>query len=416
MIVKKPKGTHDILPDEIYKWQYIEKKYFDICKRFGYKEIRLPVFEHTELFQRGVGSTTDIVQKEMYTFLDKGNRSITLRPEGTAGVARSFIENGMNVMPQPVKLCYNITAYRYENVQKGRYREFHQLGLEAFGVDNANLDVEVISLLNLFLKEVGLKKYSLSINSIGCPNCRKAYNEKLREYLATKLDNLCALCKDRYQKNPLRILDCKNEKCNEITKDAPLLADCLCEECNTHFENVKKGLENLGINYTVDKKIVRGLDYYTKTVFEFVSNEIGAQSAVCGGGRYDGLIEECGGKKTPGIGFAVGLERLLLLLESQNVNIEDDNITDLYIASIDNTREYVEKLVYDLRCNGINVSYDLSDKSLKAQMKYADKIKARYTIVIGENELNTKKCEIKDMITGEKREINLKDIINELAK
>ena len=416
MIVKKPKGTHDILPDEIHKWQYIEKKYFDICKRFGYKEIRLPVFEHTELFQRGVGSTTDIVQKEMYTFLDKGNRSITLRPEGTAGVARSFIENGMNVMPQPIKLCYNIIAYRYENVQKGRYREFRQLGLEAFGVENANLDVEVISLLNLFLQEVGLKNCSLSINSIGCPTCRKEYNEKLKEFLAPKLENMCALCQDRFNKNPLRILDCKNEKCSEITKDVPLLADCLCEECNEHFEKVKKGLENLGISYNIDKKIVRGLDYYTKTVFEFVSNEIGAQSAVCGGGRYDGLIEECGGKPTPGIGFAVGLERLLLLLESQNVEIKDDNITDIYIASIDNTREYVEKLVYKLRCNKINASYDVSEKSLKAQMKYADKINAKYTVVIGENEINTNKCEIKDMATGEKREINLNDIINELAK
>lgn len=414
MIIKKPKGTRDILPDEIHKWKYIEQKYFDICKRFGYKEIRLPVFEHTELFQRGVGSTTDIVQKEMYTFLDKGQRSITLRPEGTAGVARSFIENGMNILPQPVKLCYNITAYRYENVQKGRYREFHQLGLEAFGASGSEIDVEIISLLNLFLTDVGLKDFSLSINSIGCPTCRKAYNEKLKEFLRPNLEGLCPLCQDRFSKNPLRILDCKNEKCNEITKDAPLLADCLCEECNTHFEEVKKGLQNLEISYTVDKRIVRGLDYYTKTVFEFVSNSIGAQSAVCGGGRYDGLISECGGKPTSGIGFAIGQERLLMLLECQNVDIKYTDVVDLYIASIDDTKSYVQKLAYELRCNGASVSYDLLDKSLKGQMKYADKINAKFTIVIGENETTTNRVVLKNMENGDKKEIQLKDIIKEL--
>lgn len=414
MIIKKPKGTHDILPGEIHKWRYMEQKYFDICRRFGYREIRLPVFEHTELFQRGVGDTTDIVQKEMYTFKDKGDRSITLRPEGTAGVARSFIENGMSELPKPVKLCYDITAYRYENVQKGRYREFHQLGLEAFGANGPDIDVEVIALLNLYLVELGLKNISLSINSIGCPNCRREYNKKLKDYLAPRIDELCTLCRDRFERNPLRIIDCKNEKCNEVTKEVPLLADCLCDECSLHFEKLQEGLKSLRIEYNINKRIVRGLDYYTKTVFEFEAGDIGAKSAVCGGGRYDGLIEECGGKPTPGVGFAIGMERLLLLMDNQNIEIPDDDVIDLYVASIDDTREYVQKLVHDLRCNGVNVSYDLMNRSLKAQMKYADKINAKYTVVIGENEMATNRCVIKNMNNGEKKEVDLDKLFHNI--
>ena len=416
MIIRKPKGTKDILPDEVYKWRYIENKYFDICNRFGYKEIRLPIFEHTELFERGVGGTTDIVQKEMYTFLDKGNRSLTLRPEGTAGVARSFIENSMGSGVMPVKLWYNITAYRYENVQKGRYREFHQLGLEAFGESGAAIDVEVIALLNLFLKEVGLKDFSLNINSIGCPKCRTEYNKKLKEFLAPRLDGMCELCKDRFSKNPLRILDCKNDVCGELVKGAPLLADCLCEECESHFEELKKGLDDLGISYNIDKGIVRGLDYYTKTVFEFISNDIGAQGAVCGGGRYDGLIEECGGKSTPGVGFAVGVERLLMLLEHQGVEILDTDVIDLYIGCVDDKRDVVKKIANELRTSGVSVSYDLSNRSLKAQMKYADKIKAKYSVVIGENEITSGVCVLKNMQDGNKKEIQLNNLKEELEE
>ena len=413
-MIKKPKGTKDILPDEIYKWRYIEKKYFDVCRRFGYKEIRLPVFEHTELFVRGVGNTTDIVQKEMYTFLDKGNRSLTLRPEGTAGVARSFIENSMGSGVMPVKLCYNITAYRYENVQKGRYREFHQLGVEAFGEESSAIDVEVIALLDLFLKEIGLRDFSLNINSIGCPSCRKEYNKKLKEFLSTKLEYMCELCKDRFSKNPLRILDCKNDKCRELIKDAPFLVDCLCDECREHFEGLKKGLDNLGISYNLDKGIVRGLDYYTKTVFEFISNDIGAQGAICGGGRYDGLIEECGGKSTPGVGFAVGVERLLLLLENQGIEILDKDVIDIYIAAVDNKKDEVSKIVNELRCSGVSASYDLSNRSLRAQMKYADKIKARYSTVIGENETTSGICQLKNMENGKIKEVKLNNLKDEL--
>ena len=416
MIIKKPKGTKDILPDEVYKWKYIEGRFFDVCRRFGYKEIRLPVFEHTELFTRGVGDTTDIVQKEMYTFLDKGNRSLTLRPEGTAGVARSFIENSMGSKVMPVKLCYNITAYRYENVQKGRYREFHQLGVEAFGEESSLIDVEVIALLNLFLKEAGRKNISLNINSIGCPKCRMEYNKKLKEFLLPKLDQMCGLCKDRFSKNPLRILDCKNDKCMELVKGAPFLLDCLCDECNSHFESLKSGLDNLKISYNIDKGIVRGLDYYTKTVFEFISNDIGAKGAVCGGGRYDGLIEQCGGKKTPGVGFAVGVERLLLLLEHQGVDILDEDEIDIYIASVDDKRDVVQRLANELRCNGISSSYDLSNRSLKAQMKYADKIKAKYSTVIGENETTSGICVLKNMENGNKKEVKLENLRDELEE
>lgn len=411
-MIKRPKGTHDILPGEVHKWRYVEQKYFDICGRFGYREIRLPVFEYTELFQRGVGDTTDIVQKEMYTFKDKGGRSITLRPEGTAGVARSFIENGMSELPKPVKLCYNITAYRYENVQKGRYREFHQLGLEAFGASGPDIDVEVIALLNLYLSELGLKNISLSINSIGCPNCRREYNKKLKEYLAPKLGELCGLCKDRFDRNPLRVLDCKNEKCSEVAREVPLLADCLCEECRIHFEKLQQGLKNLGIAYNVNKRIVRGLDYYTKTVFEFEAGDIGAKSAVCGGGRYDGLIEECGGKPTYGVGFAIGVERLLLLMGNQNIQVPNEDAVDLYVASMDDTRDYVQKLVHELRCFGISASCDLMNKSLKAQMKYADKINANYSVVVGADEVVANKCVLKDMHSGERKEIDLNKLFH----
>ena len=415
MLIKALKGTKDILPSEVYKWQYIEKKISELCDNFGYKEIRLPVFERTELFQRGVGDTTDIVQKEMYTFEDKGGRSLTLRPEGTAGVVRSYIEHGMASLAMPVKLYYNITAYRYENVQAGRYREFHQFGVECFGSKGPLVDVEIISMLSMFLDRLGIKNVELNINSIGCPECRGEYNKKLLEYFKPNLDNLCTTCKNRYERNPLRIIDCKEEKCKVYTKGAPALVDNLCDECKEHFEGLKEGLENLGIKYNIDKNIVRGLDYYTKTVFEFVSNNIGAQGTVCGGGRYDGLINECGGPDTPGIGFAIGIERLLMVMENQGIEIPKPKAIDVYIATIgEKAQKYAQNLVYKIRQEGFSAETDLMDRSVKAQMKYADKLGAVYSLVIGDNEVESNKAVLKNMLTGETKDISLDTLIERL--
>lgn len=415
MVIQAPKGTKDILPKEIYKWQYIESVIAQLCKEFGYKEIRIPVFEHTELFRRGVGDTTDVVQKEMYTFTDKGGRSITLRPEGTAGVVRSYIENGMASLPQPIKLYYNITAYRYENVQKGRYREFNQFGVEAFGAAGPSIDVEIISMVDTLFKRLGLKGIKLNINSIGCPSCRKEYNLKLREFLKPLLPELCPDCNNRFEKNPLRILDCKNKNCKSMVKQAPALLDNLCDDCRKHFEGLKEGLDNLGIEYEVNKNIVRGLDYYTRTVFEFISSNMGAQDTICGGGRYDGLVESCGGESTPGIGFAIGKERLLMEIDSQGINIPEPGGIDIYIASVGEAADrFAEKLVYQLRNAGIVAEKDLMNRSLKAQMKYADKIGATYTIVIGDNEIESNKTVLKNMKTGEQKDVSLDSILNRL--
>ncbi len=415
MLTRAPKGTRDILPPESYKWRYIEKVTAGICNNFGYKEIRTPVFEHTELFQRGVGDTTDIVQKEMYTFLDKGERSITLRPEGTAGVVRSYIESGMSSLPQPVKLYYNISAYRYEKMQKGRYREFHQFGAEAFGSAGPSIDAEIISMLDLLFKRLGIENVELNINSIGCPKCRTGYNESLKEFLSPSLDALCETCRDRFHRNPLRIMDCKEEKCKKITAGAPSLLESLCEECREHFEGLKSGLENLGIKYNIDKGIVRGLDYYTKTVFEFVSNNVGAQGTICGGGRYDGLVGACGGTPAPGIGFGLGIERLLIEMQSQGVEIPEEDKTAVFIAAVgDKASLYAEKLVYKLRSSGIAAEKDLMNRSLKAQMKYADKIGAEFALVLGDEEINSSKAMLKNMKNGEQKEVILDSLLDEL--
>lgn len=416
MMTKAPKGTRDILPIEIGKWQYVEKLFFDICRRFGYDEIRIPVFEHTELFQRGVGDTTDIVQKEMYTFNDKGNRSLTLRPEGTAGVVRSYIENGMASLPSPVKLAYNVTCYRYENVQKGRYREFRQFGIEEFGAKGPEIDVEIISLLKVFFDEIGISSIALHINSIGCPKCRDAYNQAVKEFFRPSLSRMCQTCNDRFERNPLRIIDCKEERCAPYIKNAPVLLDYVCEECLEHFEGLKAGLDHLGIEYIVDKYIVRGLDYYTKTVFEFVSQNVGTQGTVCGGGRYDGLVEECGGAATPGCGFALGVDRLLMETDAQGIALVKPKQTDLFIVSFDEkTNLYTSKLAYELRRKGISAKKDLMGKSMRAQMKAANKLNARYLVVIGEDEIATGKCKLKDMVSGEQEEVEisaLADILN----
>ena len=404
IITNAPKGTEDLIPSQSYKWQYLEKNFKEICDIFGYKEIRMPTFEHTELFERGVGDTTDVVEKQMYTFLDKGGRSVTLRPEGTASVARSFLQNSLFQNPMPAKMFYNIPCFRYENKQKGRLREFHQFGIEVFGSKGPAVDAEVISLAMSFLDRVGLKDLKVHINSIGCPECRKKYNEKLRDFLRPHLNELCSTCQSRFERNPLRILDCKSEVCQSIVKGAPRLLDNICDECREHFEAFKSCLDSIGISYEIDDGIVRGLDYYTKTVFEIISGSF----TVCGGGRYDGLIEEFGGNPTPAIGFGLGIERLLLRLEETGVSIPEPPAMDLYIAPLGaNAAGYTMSLASKLRAAGISVETDLMGRGLKAQMKYADKLKVRYVIVVGDNEIETGKVNIKHMVSGSETEIEI---------
>ncbi len=396
-----PKGTRDILPAEIGAWQHIEKTFADLCGRFGYAEIRIPTFESTEVFQRGVGGTTDVVQKEMYTFDDKGGRSITLRPEGTAGVARCFVENGMSSLPFPVKLFYDITAFRYENVQKGRYREFHQLGAEAFGSGEARTDAEIISLVDVFFRKLGIGDSLLRINSIGCPVCRSGYNKLFREYLAERHDGLCATCRGRFATNPLRVIDCKEDGCRALVKDAPLLADHLCPDCAAHFEELKACLANLGIAYEVDKRIVRGLDYYTRTVFEFVSDHVGTQGTICGGGRYDGLIGEFGGESVPGIGFALGIERLLLELSARGIAFNSLPEPSLYLLGIGREGDdAAQRICLQLRDDGLRAETDLMGRSFKARMKYAGKTGFTHLVILGDDEIAAGTVRVKALADG----------------
>lgn len=413
LITKAVKGTKDILPAEIYKNQYIESTAIDVAERFGFKEIRTPVFEHTELFQRGVGDTTDVVQKEMYTFDDKGGRSITLRPEGTAGAARSFLENGLSNETLPQKVCYITSCYRYEKPQSGRLREFHQFGVECFGADSPLADAEIISLADTYFKELGVKDLSLEINSIGCPTCRAEYHKALKAYFEGRKDELCDTCKDRLERNPMRILDCKSPVCSEIATGAPVVLDYLCDECKAHFEKVKAYLNALNIEFTVNPRIVRGLDYYTKTVFEFVSNSIGAQGTVCGGGRYDGLIEELGGQKTPSLGFGLGLERLLLLMEAQGCEFPKEEKPDLFIAAMGEKAQLkAVEIAKDMRDEGFTCLYDINGRGLRAQMKYANKLGAKYTVVLGEDEVSGGIAKLKNMESGEETEIALQTFVS----
>ena len=401
MLTKAPKGTKDVLPQEAYQWHFIEDTIREITQSYGYREIRTPVFEHTELFQRGVGETTDIVQKEMYTFQDKGDRSITLKPEGTAGAARAYIEHKLYANAQPVKMYYITPCYRYERPQAGRMREFHQFGVEVFGATQASVDVEIISLaMNLF-QRLGIEELSVSINSIGCPKCRPVYHQILKSYLADHLGELCGTCMERYEKNPLRVLDCKVEGCQPVIKAAPHMIDHLCEECSDHFEDIKQFLEAAGFDYKIDPMIVRGLDYYTKTVFEIISDSIGSQSTVCGGGRYDGLVEEVGGPSVPGVGFGLGMERLLLVMESQGIKIPQPNVCDVYFTTIgEEARVKAFELVQDLRDVGISADMDHVGRSLKAQFKYADKLGARFVGTLGDDELAAGELQLKEMATG----------------
>lgn len=412
-MIQKPKGTKDILPNEVFKWQYIEEKVKKIFENTGMKEIRVPVFEHTELFSRGVGETTDVVQKEMYTFEDKGGRSITLRPEGTAGVVRSYIENGMASMPTPIKLWYEMAMYRYENVQKGRLREFRQIGTEILGTSSYLADVEAIMLGVRIFEELNIPNVKLNLNSIGCPECRKKYQDALREFIRPNLDKYCDTCKTRYEKNPMRILDCKEKRCKEMNQGAPIILDYLCDDCREHFENVKTMLTKLGVDYEIDAGIVRGLDYYTRTVFEFVSEDDGL--TVLGGGRYDGLVKEVGGQDTPAVGFAMGVERLLEVFDRYNKDLVKEKSMDLYIANIgEKANDFATKLVLELRNAGVFVEKDICERSLKAQFKYADKNNAKFVLTLGDDEVEAKKARIKNMQNGEEVEIELRanDIIN----
>lgn len=413
LITKAIKGTKDVLPKDVHKNQYIEATALDIASKFGYKEIRTPVFEHTELFQRGVGDTTDVVQKEMYTFDDKGGRSITLRPEGTAGAVRSFLENGLCNEALPQKVCYLTSCYRYEKPQAGRLREFHQFGVECFGTASPLADAEIIALAKSIFDTLGVRDLSLEINSIGCPKCRAEYHKALKEYFASRKDELCDTCKGRLDRNPMRILDCKSPICHEIAQDAPVVIDYLCDECKEHFEKVQKYLDAQNIEYKINPQIVRGLDYYTKTVFEFVSNSIGAQGTVCGGGRYDGLVEELGGQHTASLGFAMGLERLMLLMEAQGCEFPQAEKPDLFIVALGEkaTLKALE-IAKDMREEGFSALLDLNQRSVRAQMKYADKLGAKFNVVIGDNEVENKIAKLKNMQTGEETEINLDTFVS----
>ncbi|MBE7083221.1 MAG: histidine--tRNA ligase [Clostridiales bacterium] len=411
-MINVPKGTKDVLPQDSYKWQFVENKARETAKVFGASEIRTPTFEHTEVFLRGVGETTDIVNKEMYTFNDKGGRSITLKPEGTAGVARAFVENGLSNSVLPAKLFYITQCFRYERPQAGRLREFHQFGVEFLGAKNADIDAEVIILAKTFLESVGIENVVLYINSIGCKECRKKYEQALKEYFNSNYDGLCALCKDRLNKNPLRILDCKNDDCKKINEGAPKILDYICEDCSNHLETVKKLLDVANVSYKINPNIVRGLDYYTRTVFEFVSENIGAQGTVCGGGRYDGLIAELGGQDVPGIGFAVGIERILMLLENTNKQIENPNKVKVYLAPMgENELVKAFELTAKLRKEGISADFDHMGRGIKAQFKYADKIGAKFVAVIGSNELASGVVRVKNMQEGTETDVAFDDLI-----
>lgn len=406
--ITAPKGTADVLPSQSHKWHYVENIIRDTCRLYGFCEIRTPVFEHTEVFVRGVGDTTDVVTKEMYTFEDKGGRSITLRPEGTAGIVRSFIENGIFNDPLPAKLYYLINCFRYEKPQKGRLRQFSQFGVELFGATSPQTDAHIISLPYTVFNRLGLSDIVLNINSIGCKECRAKYREALIGYFEDKKDRLCPTCNERLYKNPMRILDCKSDICADIAKDAPKILDYLCDDCDAHFKQVMTLLDSMGIEYKVNPYIVRGLDYYNRTVFEFISNNIGAQGTVCGGGRYDGMTEQLGGANYAGIGFAMGLERIMLLLGDDAVT---PDTPDIYLASMgERAKTECASLSMKLRNAGVAVEYDLMDRSLKAQMKFANKIGAKTVAVIGDSELDSGIVKIKNMANGTETEVKISDI------
>ena len=413
MAMKAPKGTKDMLPQDAYKWQYIEEEWSKICSEYGFREIRTPVFESTDLFNRGVGDTTDIVQKEMYTFEDMGGRSITLKPEGTSPAVRAFIESNLYAETQPTKIFYDTPCYRYEKPQAGRLREFHQFGIENFGTPSMMADAEIIALGYDFLNRMGIGDIELHISSVGCRKCRPVYRKVLQDFLRPKYDCLCETCKSRFYKNPMRILDCKSAEDQKAVKDAPKMIDYLCEDCSKDFEDLKSYLDAMGIRYVVDPSIVRGLDYYTKTAFEFITTRIGAQGTVCGGGRYDHLIEEVGGPDMPGVGFGLGKERLIMMMEEAGSDFGGDFTPQLFVAWIgDDSREFAVKLISELRKQGIRCELDTRERNLKGQMKYANKLGASYTAVIGDDEVKSGEITLKNMESGEQIKVKREDLAN----
>lgn len=417
MLTKAVRGTKDVLPDQSYRWQHVEQAFSHLCATYGFREIRTPSFEHTELFLRGVGDTTDIVEKQMYTFEDFGKRSLTLKPEGTSPVVRAFIEHKLYAEMQPTKLWYNIPCFRYEKPQSGRLREFHQFGIEIFGTDSMMADAEVIALAMDFFESLSVPNLELRINSIGCPVCRTSYRDVLKEFLAPVKEQLCETCQSRYDRNPMRILDCKSPVCQELIQGAPVMLDHLCAECDTAFSDLKKNLDAMSLAYHVDPGIVRGLDYYTKTAFEIVTETIGAQGTICGGGRYDHLIEEIGGPPIPGVGFGLGVERLLLVMENNGITIPVTDHIDVFLAVMgDQAKQYGLSLLHQLRKCGMNAQMDILERNLKNQFKYADRLKAKKTVVIGDQELEQKMVTIKDMQTSEQKQVSFDEIIDELTK
>ncbi len=418
MLTQAPKGTRDMLPQQAYLWQGLEAKMRALAALWGYREIRTPVFEHTELFLRGVGDTTDIVNKEMYTFTDKGDRSITLKPEGTAGAVRAFIESRLYAEPLPCKVYYLAAPiFRYENPQAGRLREHHQFGMECFGGKSPAVEAELINLLMTLLHEVGLKNLVVHINSIGCKECRPKYHEALRAYLGGRIDEMCEDCRSRFDRNPLRILDCKKDKCKEIVKGAPSILDCLCDDCKAHFAQLQELLAAQGIPFEVDPTIVRGLDYYTRTVFEVIMQTGREGLALCGGGRYDNLIEQLGGPDMPAAGFGLGLERILLELKNQGLEPPAPSVTDVYVANIgDERRTDAFKLTQALRAQGVKADSDLCSRSLKAQFKYADKLGTRLIVMVGGDEFERGNVKVRDLQTREEQEIALADAPAQIVK
>ncbi len=408
MLTQAPKGTSDILPSQSGKWQYLEGLFRDICGRYGMKEIRTPIFEHTELFVRGVGDTTDVVEKQMYSFDDLGGRNLTLKPEGTSPAARAFVQNGLFKEMQPTKMYYITPCFRYEKMQKGRYRQFHQFGTEIFGTESPVADAEIVSIAADMLDAVGMKEVELRINSVGCPTCRAKHREALKAFLEPKYDQLCKTCQGRFNKNPMRILDCKD--CAKIVQGAPMMLDYLCEDCSSHFEEFQSILKDMDIPFIVDPGIVRGLDYYTKTAFEFVSTKGMAQGTVCGGGRYDHLVEQIGGPETPGVGFGMGIERLMLLLSEEGIEVPEDNAVDYMIITMgDKARSYGLSLARKLRHEGRSVQMDMMGRNFKNQFKYANRIGAKKAIIIGDDEVAAGQFSVKDMETGEQTSVSAED-------
>lgn len=417
LITKAIKGTQDVLPGNSNEYRFVEETMMHTAEKYGYHEIRTPVFEHTELFQRGVGDTTDVVQKEMYTFEDKGGRSITLRPEGTAGAVRAFLEHGLFNEPLPQKVSYLTSCYRYEKPQAGRLREFHQFGVECLGASEPSADAELIALAHSIFDALQIEDIELEINSIGCPECRAKYHTALKAYFESKKEELCPTCLERLEKNPMRILDCKSPICSAIAEDAPIMLDYICDDCRKHFDTVCAHLDAMMIPYVINPRIVRGLDYYTRTVFEFVSTQIGAQGTVCGGGRYDGLVEELGGAHIPSLGFGLGIERLLLLMHAQNKEFPQYDPCTLYIATMgERAALEASAIARNLRDSDISVQFDTCGRSLKAQMKFAGKIGAKYTVVIGDDDLDKGVLTVKKMENGETQDIAVDEFIEEFIE